>query len=64
MPLDMEGVMRRMVFRIVMSFVRLDGFLLESATILKNTYTLFVRAESVAQTELHVRLLMVPAKSP
>jgi hypothetical protein len=31
----------------------LDGFMLESALILKNTYTLFLRAERVAETELH-----------
>ena len=31
----------------------LDGFLLESALILKKTWTLFLRAERVAETELH-----------
>ena len=31
----------------------LDGFMLESAVILKKTYTLFMRAERVAETELH-----------
>lgn len=31
----------------------LDGFMLESALILKKTYTLFLRAERIAQTELH-----------
>src|SRR6267154_4489549 len=31
----------------------LDGFLLESALILKKIYTLFLRAERVAETELH-----------
>src|SRR5436305_13127481 len=31
----------------------LDGYLLESALILKKTYTLFLRAERVAETELH-----------
>ena len=31
----------------------LDGFMLESALTLKKTYTLFLRAERVAQTELH-----------
>ena len=30
-----------------------DGFMLESALILKKTYTLFMRAERVAETELH-----------
>lgn len=31
----------------------LDGYLLESALILKKTYTVFARAERVAETELH-----------
>jgi hypothetical protein len=31
----------------------LDGYLLESALVLKKTYTLFARAERVAETELH-----------
>jgi hypothetical protein len=31
----------------------LDGFLLETAVILEKTYTLFARAESVDETELH-----------
>ena len=31
----------------------LDGFLLETALVLKKTYTLFLRAERVAETELH-----------
>jgi hypothetical protein len=31
----------------------LDGFMLESALILKKAYTLFMRAERVSQTELH-----------
>ena len=31
----------------------LDGFMLESALILRKTYTLFLRAERVAETELH-----------
>jgi len=31
----------------------LDGFMLESALILKKTYTLFMRAERLAETELH-----------
>jgi hypothetical protein len=31
----------------------LDGYLLEGALLLRNTYTLFVRAERVAETELH-----------
>jgi hypothetical protein len=31
----------------------LDGFMLESAVNLKKTYTLFMRAERVAETELH-----------
>lgn len=31
----------------------LDGYLLESALILRKTYTLFLRAERVAETELH-----------
>jgi hypothetical protein len=31
----------------------LDGFMLESALILKKTYTLFLRAERIAETELH-----------
>ena len=30
----------------------LDGFMLESALIFKKTYTLFARAERIAQTEL------------
>jgi hypothetical protein len=31
----------------------LDGYLLETAVILKKTYTLFARAERIAETELH-----------
>ena len=31
----------------------LDGYMLESAVVLKKTYTLFARAERVAETELH-----------
>ena len=31
----------------------LDGYLLESAVVLKKTYTVFARAERVAETELH-----------
>src|SRR5947199_8656 len=31
----------------------LDGFMLESAVIVKKTYTLFLRAERLAETELH-----------
>ena len=31
----------------------LDGYLLESALTLKKTYTVFMRAERVAETELH-----------
>jgi hypothetical protein len=31
----------------------LDGYMLESALILRKTYTLFLRAERVAETELH-----------
>ena len=31
----------------------LDGYLLESAVVFKKTYTLFMRAERVAETELH-----------
>jgi len=31
----------------------LDGYLLESALVLKKTYTVFARAERVAETELH-----------
>jgi hypothetical protein len=31
----------------------LDGYLLESALVFKKTYTLFMRAERVAETELH-----------
>ena len=33
--------------------VTLDGYLLETAVILKKTYTLFARAERVSETELH-----------
>jgi hypothetical protein len=31
----------------------LDGYLLESAVVFRNTYTLFARAERIAETELH-----------